>query len=395
MHVALDADPRCLGMLAPISIELGFETYLIGAPETSQSPTFERHVYRRDGSIDRQELEPTGFPVGVGDQIPAAARRADLLLITAATHAGLADRPEAIRSVAAAARPDAETIFLSSDALTMPAADGPIADLASHGILAPPAIVDRLCTQLSAPNEKSPSRVAATHELGALTLPDRDGLLRAKLGQAEEVRFAAPPRFAALRDQKLWMVDGCHFAIALRARHRNRSKTLSAFVNHGARVAQLGQMLDAAAAALQIAHGVEVDAAAVLDRERVAMQLPNFDQQVLRDFKRTDLVRFIDHFGESIGRPAVIAAETDVPLDPFRSIARTLTALLSDGHHYEDLLTVDSDDVSEDADEAAVEAYRRALSGWYERDWLDAGTRDIRARLRYQRDELARRGKLG
>lgn len=382
-------------MFAPISIGLGFETYLIGAPSPSRSATFERHVYHRDGSIDRQELEPTGFPIEVGDRIPAAARRADLLLITASTHAGLADRPEAIRSVAAAARPDAETVFLSSDALTAPAVDGPIADMAAHGIVVPPVIVDRLCTQPSTLTGKSPSRVTTTHELGTLTLPIRDGLLRAKLDQAEEVGFAAPPRFAALQDQKLWMVDGCHFAIALRARHRNRSQTLSAFVNHGARVAQLRQMLDAAAAAMQIAHGVEVDADAVLDRERVAMQLPNFDQQVLRDFKRTNLVGFIDHFGESIGRPAVIAAETDVPLNPFRSIARTLTALLSDGHHYEDVLTVDPNDVSEDADEAAVEAYRRALSGWYERDWLDAGTRDIRARLRYQRDELARRGKLG
>ncbi len=398
VHVALDADPLCLGMLAPISIELGFETHLICAPGTTRSPTFERHVYRRDGSVDRQKLEPTALSGRVGDQTPAtslaAARRADLLLITASTSAGLTERAEAILAVAAAAEPGTETVFLSSDAMAT-ADDGLIANLAANGIQAPPAIFDRLCTRPPARGEEMPSRVVATHELGTLILPDQDGLLRTRLGAAEEVHFADSQRFAALGDQKLWMVDGCHLAIALRARHRNRETTLSDFVNHSARVKQLGQMLDAVGAAMQIAHGVQVDVAQALDRERMAMQLPNFIQEVLQDFKRADLVRFIERFGESIGRPAVIAAETNVPLEPFRSIARTLTVMLSDGHHYEDLLTLDPADVSEDADEAAVAAYRRALSGWYKQDWIDAATRDIRARLRYQRAELARRGKLG
>jgi hypothetical protein len=399
VHVALDADPLCLGMLAPLSIGLGFETYLIGSPGTAQSRTFERLVYRRDGSIDRERHTATDSLRSVGDQIPspvqAAARRADLLLITASTQAGLAERAGLILAVAAIAKPGAETVFLSSDAVTTSADDALIAGLGAHGVLSPPAIVDRFCTWDQATVGAPPSRTAATHELGALTLPDRDGLLRARLTPADEVRFASSQRFAALSDQKAWMVDGPHLAIALAARRRNRSASVRDFVHHPARIEQLGQMLDAIAAVIRIAHGAEVNATQALDRELVAMRLPNFGHAILRDFKRADLAAFVDRFGECIGRPAVIAAETDGPLDPFRSIGRTLTMMLSDGHHYEDLLEVGPDDVTEDADEAAVDAYRRALSGWYEVDRIEAGAREIRTKLRYQRDELARRGRLG
>ena len=355
-------------------------------------------MFRRDGVVDTETIEVAGFE-GPRDSIPpptvlAAVEQADLVLLTLSMRQEVAARRELILSLVDACPSSAEVVVAVCDNTLTPAHRQLIGELTERGVPCPATIADRVCNRPDGSPAPSDAVRVVTHEVGMLTLVDLPDarLLRERLGQAEEVRFVAARQFAAHRDQKLWIVNGSHLALALRARHYNHSDLRLAA--HDADLLRPVQLIvEGMTAALAATHGLTVDPAWALDRERVVMELPDLTERVLRGFTRPGLAAFLERFADCVGRPAAIVKESGDSLDGFDSLARTLTAMLREGGHYTDAFDVKPGDVSEAADEAAVVAYRKAL-GWMPDHFVATGARELASRLRYERRQLERRGRL-
>jgi hypothetical protein len=399
--VHIHVGPSPLGLGLPVAVSLGvagLETHIVGKPYCRHPNYFSRTVYYRSGSQTVESRIPVAsFTSANEDVIPpeiaSAVSGAAFVLITVSLRDAVADRAGLILRVIDQIPLSAEVVFIACENTLTDAHKSLIEALPSR-VRHLRCVVDRVCTwEARADSQRRPPepRHVVYHEVGEWVIeqPASASKLTRLLGSSPEVRFVAACDLHQYEARKAWFVNGMHTDFAIRGRAANQPD-LRLVANDPELLGMLQATIDTMQIALELRHGMHVPSDWALDRLRVVSQLPDSCDRILESLTRADPGAFLTSFEKRIGEPARLASSVRPIPASLESLAYDLSEILQDGEQYSDWHALESHELTEDRDAAAVSAFRHAMKGWMPAAFVGREARRLeRSLLSQRRNRLA------
>lgn len=371
-HVQIGPSALAHGLLIPCTLALGFKVAIVGRVG-EDGPAEYVHGNTRTGAREARPVDLIEGPERLSDASAAfksMVEASEPLLVTCSLRDAIVDRRDLVIELLEARPEGAETVFAACENSPHEVYKEIEEVCEARGIVSLRTVVNRMCREEEERDEAN-RRVVLAHPLGELVFeqPPRSLALLEALSQLEEVEVVQ--EFDARKDRKIWMVNGVHLALALMARAAPQGEPAGFDLTQAAMrpevLVQLAQLHGPMDEALRRRHPTLVGN---LDygRDHVLayMEHPDYVARVLSGFKRQDLAPFIGTMEERIGAPARVCFQANCSREAFEPVLDIFEDLVKDPDVFVDAAEIREDPtlVSGAADQRAIEAYERFLTGW-------------------------------
>jgi hypothetical protein len=384
-HVHIGPSALAHGLLIPCTISAGFAVAVVGRISRRDSTEY-IYVNTATGRRWPREVDlvegPRNLP-GASRELRGMVEDQDPLLLTCSLRGAIVERRDLVVELLKGRPRGAETVFAACEN-TPHATYREIEELCrAEGGVPLRTVVNRMCREEKERDAEN-RRVVLAHPLGewVFEAPPRPMPLLDALARVDEVEVVED--YEARKARKIWMVNGVHVALALEARaafldsfeedewdagrkEEGGASDLTELARRPEVIIQLSQLHGPMNEALMrtypaLTNNLEYGKKHVL----AYMEHSDLAERVLSGFNRRNLAPFIETMEERLGEPARVCFKAGCSREAFEPVLDVFEDLVSDPGAFLDAEEVrkDRDLVSKAADERAVAAYERFLTGW-------------------------------
>lgn len=379
LHVVVGPGRLALGLIVPITRRCGFDVALIGRAN-AKDPELERYALDIPGETEGQVFQSVAYadnPVSFADIRSEELRKRlasdEPVLVTTSLDSQIGARVEFVVDLFQQRPTGSPTLLVTCENRLAPAYDR-IRDAIPEAAFLE-SVVDRVCW--SPDRIEGTPRTVVAHPVAEWVIPRPEGLdggIVDSLDAAVEVVVVAD--IAAHAQRKKWTVNGLHLTLACAARIADLDRlaareppiTLS---DH----ADAEAFRQAAASQIEALEAIFAEDTPELggypqyaqDRVQVFAETTwDTVDRVLGALIRQDLRDLIGKLEQRIAAPARRAVVHGVDADPFRATVLAFLALVERRDAYFEDPQRPQRTISADVDRAAVEDFRKMLTGWLE-----------------------------
>jgi hypothetical protein len=380
-HVHIGPSALAHGLLIPCTVSAGFTVAVIGRI-AGQDPTEYVYVNTATGRGQPREVDLVEGPrnlAGASRELRGMVEGQDPLLLTCSLRDAIVERRDFVVELLKCRPREAETVFAACEN-TPHATYREIEELCrAEGGVPLRTVVNRMCRE-EKERDAEGRRIILAHPLGewVFEAPPRPLPLLDALARVDEVEVVED--YEARKARKIWMVNGVHMALALETRaafldpsekwEREEGAGVSDLTKMARRpevLILLSQLHGPMNEALQRAYPSLADNLEYGKKHVLAYrQHSDLAERVLSGFNRHNLAPFIETMEERLGEPARVCFKAGCSCEAFEPILDVFEDLVSDPSAFLDAEEVRKDPslISKAADERALAAYDRFLTGW-------------------------------
>lgn len=375
-----------LGLVAATGVAAGFDVHLVTRPDSKVGPGSKLTV--RIGTNDEpgSHTDLSKLPLSAAntiDDLHPRTREAleaakHVLITTSVKTAGLAHFEPMLGEVAAflSSTGTSSVTFLACENDTGPDYPRLTASLQQHGVDTRPTVVDRLCYEPREMGLESTRYVVADPHIDWVVQGEPgDCPALNRLGEIGAMRFVID--ITPETDQKRWLANGGHLALALAARGRRVAFIDDAIANDRLRE-WLEQFLLSLASAARIARPELEDAMDYASMHAVIWYRQHDEtSRVLSRLQRLDPRALFMDIERKIGSALRDAGETAESTETFFVL---LHQVLTNFDRYEDAAALRAGELQFDAttDDASITEYEKLLTGILSPETVEDRVRSLR-----------------
>jgi hypothetical protein len=391
VHIHLGPSKLGLGLIVPITVDLGMEVHLVGREGAFFEPGF-GISFAAEGAVSFYRVDSFEGPESFEELNPDARQALDSprpVLITSTLRGAIDGRYQFVRELLTA-RVDCggETLFIACENMPHELYGRLREEFEPQGITFLSTMVNRICPTFIEGHD--PRRIVRAHPLGEWVIksPPKTTSLVELLRTSTLVDFV--PDLEPYEVRKRWLVNGGQLQLAILA-HSAKKRSLRAAANRpGLRDpvnhfhAEANRVLESVYPELErnLTYGIEHVIAFCEITDEVKRVL---------DIRRANLSPFFTNFDSRFGEPARRAAELAGGKTPeiFLDCLLTLERLLEHRRAYNWMDPIEPRRrarLSADVDAKALAAYESMLTGWLPATAIDVRVQRLDLILTAHRD---------
>jgi hypothetical protein len=373
-HVQIGPSALAHGLLIPCTVDAGFEVALIGRVGGENGAEYVQVDTKTGDEVPRRVALAEGPKrfVDASEELREIVKDKEPLLITCTLRKAIIERCRFVEELLEARPPGAETVFAACENTPDPTYKDLEKACKAHGAVPVRTVVNRMCREKKERDVEG-RRIILAHPLGEwlFEAPSPSLRLLDELSRVDEVELVKD--YDARKDRKIWMVNGVHLVLGLRARaaqldvFEEPEEDLTETARHPDVLVQLAQLHGPMNEALKRRHPhLEGNLRYGKDHVLAYMEQPDSASRVLSNFNRQDLTPFVETMDERLGEPARICAEAGSSVDAFLEVLDLFETVVKDPGVFVNATKtrLTPEFVAEEADVRAVAAYRKFLGRW-------------------------------